>query len=130
MGLDQYAKASAYTMEQISAMHKAEQRVEMEEIMYWRKHNRLQGWMEDLWRARGGEGDFNLEYLELDADDIDNLRSAVLNGDLPETRGFFFGTDSYEADWRNELEAQDLEFCDKANQCFEQGLHVYYFCWW
>ena len=42
MGLDQYAYASTEI--------KSEDR---EELSYWRKHNRLQGWMEALWEDKG-----------------------------------------------------------------------------
>ena len=41
MGLDQYARI----------------REPGEEVMYWRKHNRLQGWMTDLWMKRTGNED-------------------------------------------------------------------------
>ena len=48
MGLDQYARI----------------RKPGEEIMYWRKHNRLQGWMTDLWMKRtGNENVDNFFYL-------------------------------------------------------------------
>ena len=41
MGLDQYA----------NRVNEAGDRVE---VAYWRKHNRLQGWMEDLYISKGG----------------------------------------------------------------------------
>ena len=42
MGLDQYAYAKT-----------SEDSEEQEELAYWRKHNRLHGWMEDLYRDKG-----------------------------------------------------------------------------
>jgi len=40
------------------------------EIAYWRKHPNLHGWFEQLYRERGGEGDFNGDELELFREDI------------------------------------------------------------
>ncbi len=54
MGLDMY-------------LHK---RPKGEEIGYWRKHNRLHGWMEHLWEKRGNTGVFNCVDLLLDNDDL------------------------------------------------------------
>ena len=71
MGLDQYAYAKASL--------EAE---ESEEIAYWRKHNRLQGWMEQLWEDKGKPnllegsnpiGDFNCIPVELTLSDIEQL---------------------------------------------------------
>lgn len=42
MGLDQYASIRKDGQED-------------QEIAYWRKHPNLQGWMEQLWREKGGE---------------------------------------------------------------------------
>ena len=64
------------------------------EIGCWQKHNRLQGWMEDLYREKGGTGVFNANAkVELTGEDLDNLEKAVENEDLPGTGGFFFGAD-------------------------------------
>ena len=66
--------------------------VELQEIAYWRKHPDLHGWMQKLYRKRGGENeDFNLSPLRLDAADIDALEKAVAKNRLPHTQGFFFG---------------------------------------
>ena len=32
---------------------------DVEQIHYWRKHPNLHGWMEDLYRAKGGAAEFN-----------------------------------------------------------------------
>ena len=98
MGLDQYAYAVP--------KKESESR---KELAYWRKHNRLQGWMEQLWYDKGrpnaqtdgnAMGDFNCVDLERDANDIDALEEAIENFALPETQGFFFGEDSYL--WKSE----------------------------
>ena len=129
MGLDQYAYASSEI--------KSEDR---EELAYWRKHNRLQGWMEDLWEDKGRPdfdsltnplGDFNCQPVELTLSDIEQLEAHVEGKSLPETGGFFFGNDSYE-DYEGEFgnKNNDLEFIEKARKAIEQGKKVYYDSWW
>ena len=89
MGLDQYA-------------YRVKANGEPFEIAYWRKHNRLQGWMENLWVEKGkpniqkhpdtGEliDEFNCVDMELTWEDIIdpspkkgevivNIKAAALN---------------------------------------------------
>jgi hypothetical protein len=129
MGLDQYAHATNTDGETV------------EEISYWRKHNRLQGWMENLWREKGRPNahpdvpedgmDFNCVPLPLTREDIDALEVIVNGKDLPETVGFFFGGDSYE-DYEGEWgdKKADLEFIQKARAHLKEGNEVSYSCWW
>ena len=82
MGLDQYAYSKQ--------SHDSEDQVE---LAYWRKHNRLQGYMEKLWERKGrpnyeptdngGLGDFNCIPVELNASDIEQLEASIHNKDLP-----------------------------------------------
>lgn len=136
MGLDQYAYSTDSNDEQV-------------ELAYWRKHNRLQGWMEQLWEDKGrpfqGEldnnplGDFNCVPLELTESDLDALEDDVCEKALPETGGFFFGNDSF--GWTTEddepykgkdyhYKPDDLEFIEKARQAISKGQKVYYNCWY
>lgn len=122
MGLDQYAYRTfdGGSVEQVDA----DQR-DLEEIAYWRKHPNLQGWMENLWRSKGNEGEFNCVMLELESEDLDNLFRAVTSKDLPETEGFFFGgpSDDY-------YHQEDLEFIQAAKDAIDDGDKVYYSSWW
>jgi hypothetical protein len=95
------------------------------ELMYWRKHPNLHGWMENLYREQGGEGDFNGDELELTWDDITRLEEDVLAGRLPATTGFFFGdgADDY-------YRQQDLEFIKQARADLFLGLKVFYNSSW
>ena len=107
--------------------------IEKEEIHYWRKHNRLHGWMEELWREKTGkEGKFNTEEVILELIDITNLEKAIINDELPETEGFFFGNDSYS--WDEEVLQQqkedDLKFVEEAKQAIMEGDEVIYSSWW
>lgn len=95
------------------------------EIAYWRKHPNLHGWMEQLYRSRGGEGDFNGDELELTWDDIDMLENDIKEGALPGTSGFFFGDpadDYYRED--------DLKFIKDARTHLFLGLRVFYNSSW
>ena len=127
MGLDQ----TAY---QVKSDYDSDSRTETTtktELHYWRKHNRLQGWMEELWRSKGGDGEFNLVDVTLDEDDLDRLEAAIQTKKLPETGGFFFGSDSYE-DYEGEYgyKDSDIEFVQKARKALQGCWRVVYSCWW
>jgi hypothetical protein len=101
------------------------------ELMYWRKHPNLHGWMERLWEEKGrpdAESNaemFNGVELELTWTDIENLEADILEDNLPGTSGFFFGDDSDEY-----YKAQDLEFVKQAKADLFLGLKVYYNSSW
>ena len=95
------------------------------ELAYWRKHPNLQGWMQDLWYTKGGEGEFNCVDLELEAEDLDLLEESLDEEALPETTGFFFGTDS-----SIHYAEQDREFIREARAAIKQGYTVIYNSWW
>jgi len=98
---------------------------EARELHYWRKHPDLHGWMEALYREKGGEEEsFNCVNVQLAESDIDRLEAALRGNRLPHTEGFFFGeTDG------SELEG-DLDFIRKAREALEQGETLYYSSWW
>jgi hypothetical protein len=134
MGLDQYAYAGIGD--------------EKEELTYWRKHNRLHGWMEQLWEDKGRPnapqqespmGDFNCVPVRLTLSDLEQLEAHILDKKLPETGGFFFGGDSF--DWESEdgkpfeegdyyYKETDLQFITDARKAIEEGKEVYYDSWW
>jgi hypothetical protein len=103
-----------------------------EEIAYWRKHNRLEGYFSKLYHDRGGTDQFNLEKVELSLEDLDKLEKVIENEDLPETQGFFFGGDSY-SDYRDPewgYYEKDQAFIREARERIEAGETVYYTSWW
>tara|TARA_Y100001938_G_C7925280_1_gene346573 strand:- start:75 stop:446 length:372 start_codon:yes stop_codon:yes gene_type:complete len=123
MGLDQYANArkgepttddEGYTYYEDSM-----------ELAYWRKHPNLQGWMQDLYYEKGGEGEFNCVDVELTLEDLNALEESLDDEALPETAGFFFGTDS--SDYYAEA---DREFIVAARAAIKQGYTVTYSSWW
>lgn len=128
MGLDQYAyvASKAGAMNEYYSQDVNENTVtKPREIAYWRKHPNLQGWMRELWESRGNEGDFNGDELELTWQDLEDLERAVTHGQLPATRGFFFG-DGSDEHYRD----SDLEFIKNARAELFLGLKVFYNSSW
>ena len=121
MGLDQYAYVSK------NGKHDDDSR----DIYYWRKHNRLQGWMENKYRDNGGTKVFNCVAVELTIDDIEQLDVVINNRMLPETGGFFFGSDSY-SDYEGEFgyKDDDIAFIGLARNELNKGNKLYYSSWW
>ena len=139
MGLDQYATARKgephkvpQTWTTTDADGNEEEVVEYynewedsRELAYWRKHPNLQGWMENLWRVKGNEGEFNCVDLELTLNDLDNLEKSLDNEALPETVGFFFGADA-----DDHYAEADREFIVQARAAIKQGYKIIYSSWW
>lgn len=122
MGLDMYAFATMVTPAEPVDFSAGEN---AGEIHYWRKHPNLHGWMQRLYRDKGGEqDDFNCVNLQLTAGDLDNLEADVKQKRLPETSGFFFG----ESDGTELVD--DLAFIAKAREALAANLTVFYTSWW
>ena len=139
MGLDQYAtarKGEPHTIEEeytytdqdgteqkgVNEYLKWDDTIQLAE---WRKHPNLQGWMENLWYEKGGEGEFNCVELEITLNDLNALEATLDEEELPETVGFFFGTDS-----SIHYAEADREFIVQARAAIKQGYTVVYSSWW
>lgn len=123
MGLDQYAFAVPSSPS--NKLIEQELPETREELFYWRKHPNLQGWMEKLYRSRGGQAAaFNCYTVKLTLEDLKRLREDVEANKLPKTSGFFFGES------RDEDKKLDLEFLDIAERAISDGKDVYYDSWW
>ena len=123
MGLDQYGiarKGEPKTDEHGYTFYEDEM-----ELAYWRKHPNLQGWMEELYHKKGGEDEFNCVDLELTLDDLEWLEDALDHNELPETAGFFFGSNA-----DDHYAEQDREFIVQARAAIKQGYKVIYSSWW
>ena len=97
------------------------------EICYWRKFNALHGWMEDLYRLKGGSKDsFNCTTVRLTDSDLDRLEMDTGNNKLVPVNGFFFGA--------QEIDSEDLEsvavFVKTAREAIADGKAVFYDSWW
>jgi hypothetical protein len=127
MGLDMYAfKMKAKEAGDIQTMAGWPEVIEREEIAYWRKFNHLHGWMEALYREKGGTDEFNCVYVRLEQADLDRLRAALYNKQLAHTPGFFFGGDEMH-EW--DVDATE-EFIEDAKQALLDGDAVFYYSWW
>lgn len=122
MGLDQYAVARKG--EPVKKDEDLEW-PEKKELAEWRKHPNLEGWMENLYRRKGGEEEFNCVDVELTLEDLDELEKAVKGKNMPKTEGFFFGSDSDE-----HYRKQDLQFIEDAREAIKEGWTVVYSSWW
>ena len=139
MGLDQYATARKgeprkvpQTWTTTDADGNEEEVVEYynewdDEIQLaeWRKHPNLQGWMQELYYEKGGEGEFNCVDLELTLEDLDALEATLDEEELPETVGFFFGSNA-----DDHYAEADREFIVQARAALKQGYKVFYSSWW
>lgn len=129
MGLDMYAFAvrKEDAIDTLTIRSKEDGREEnLSELFYWRKHHDLHGWMERLWRRKGGVGTFNCCPVQLTAEDLDALQFDLLNDALPKTQGFFFGDNPPD----DESLKEDLQFIQKARDTIADGFAVYYDSWW
>ena len=68
---------------------------------------------------------FNRQCIRLNTGDLDQLEMAVKLGELPPTKGFFFGDDASE-----HYKEYDLEMIEVARKAINFGLNVYYDSWW
>ena len=143
MGLDQYAYAAMRAGQRDDWWEGAEMDADTKEyvnpnltrprqLMYWRKHPNLQGWMQQLWESRGrpvadddSDTQFNGVELELEWRDIEQLESAIQRRRLPATTGFFFGDNSDDC-----YIEKDLEFCREARAALFLGERVFYNSSW
>ncbi|WP_414462477.1 phosphoglycerate kinase [Hyphomicrobium sp. DY-1] len=122
MGLDMFAYARAGLLPAAVDF----QHISIDEqLSYWRKHPDLHGWMERLYRTKGGsDPSFNCNAVELTAADLDQLEKDVRAGALPETSGFFFGESTPED------AEEDLAFIARARDALKAGKAIYYTSWW
>jgi len=121
MGLDMYA----FTTPQDVPAVDFEEPANAQEIHYWRKHPNLHGWMERLYRRKGGRAeDFNVAPVLLTDADLTDLHRDVVADRLPLTTGFFFGES------RPEEKQDDLDFIQKARAAIADGKKVFYTSWW
>ena len=126
MGLDMYA----YRVAQKDVVNDFEFNSDQDganDIAYWRKFNALHGWMERLYRAKGGTKEsFNCAPLRLELTDLDQLQRDIGENKLEPTVGFFFGEQTiYPEDI-----ASAMKFIFEARDIIKQGDAVYYDSWW
>ena len=132
MGLDMYAftvsaKDAGDNVVDLETNYGTDNELAKTELYYWRKFNALHGWMEDLYRLKGGiKTIFNCTTVRLTSEDLDRLEMDTGNNKLVPINGFFFGEQT--------LYPEDLEsvatFVAKAREALADGKAVYYDSWW
>lgn len=125
MGLDMFAHSYDPTAWD-DKNNRPKDGIKGKELWYWRKHHDLHGFMESLYRSRGGKDDFNLEFVRLTLEDLDKLAKTVKEYRLPATVGFFFGNNPPD----EESNADDLKFIAAARKEIKKGRIVAYTSWW
>ena len=149
MGLDQYAgtmreKVYEYTTQQGD---KIEDKYQMAGPFEWRKHARLQEFMNTLYMEKNKleskwERDkindeeyvwnpISWDKIELLEDDIDKLEEAINNGYCRYfcDGGFFWGHE-FQEEAAKDYKEKDLEFVEFAREALADGDTVIYECSW
>ena len=120
MGLDMYAYSAP------KGEDPRDDNVKTTELAYWRKFNALHGWMEDLYREKGGTAEFNCVPVKLELEDLDRLETVLEGGKLEPRTGFFFGAQEV---WPEDVESAQRFIAD-ARDAIADGRDVYYDSWW
>jgi len=125
MGLDMYA----FSVPAFAVKGEFDVNTEFKnELQYWRKHNALHSWMENLYRSKGGtEKSFNCIPVRLTKEDLNALIEDAKGHKLQSATGFFWGS---QYDYNDEIANEDIDFAHKALAEIDRGNAVYYDSWW
>lgn len=96
------------------------------EIDYFRKHHRLNDWMERLYRIKGGTGEFNGQSLQINQDDVHHLKAAIKHSNLEDLEELLMWQQTIDNRTKKEYNA----LCRKISKCLKEGWVVYYTCSW
>ena len=130
MGLDMYASSVAAAdagdnVVDLETNYGTDNEVEKTELFYWRKFNALHGWMEQLYRTKGGAKEsFNCTTVRLTNEDLDRLEREAST--LQPVEGFFFGEQTIYPEHLENL----TDFIYKARAALANKQAVYYDSWW
>jgi hypothetical protein len=96
--------------------------------------------MENLWyEIRKNTEEFNCVDMELNWEDIIQLATDIEKRNLPDTQGFFYGSDSYSyiMDSSSDLGHtdyqdlnEDLQFIETSKMALDCGDKIVYSCWY
>ena len=145
MGLDAYAGFQEPQPENVEPINDDAlyDTLQAGDEFYWRKHARLQEYMQKLWRVRkfgdeakfwGGlrmDGQHDLaEVIFLDKEDILDLQKRIENDNLPFCPDGFFWGQQFQEESMKEYKQLDLKFCKQALKWLDEGKKVWYDCSW
>jgi hypothetical protein len=129
MGLDQYAFINPREEQRTDDQGNSFTAKIAEQDFYWRKHSRLQDFMEEIWVEKTGRGklELNCQDMELTQSDINKLERAWQNSyrQNHSNGNFFYGHE-------HQVERMDLYHDDDeaAKEALAEGQKVIYHCWW
>lgn len=89
---------------------------------YWKKHYRLNEWMQSLYEQKGGNGDFNGDLVELTKEDLLALDKAT------DSDKFYDQFD--DPYWKEWIKECDKEFIKKALELIKKKFIISYCCDW
>ena len=133
MGLDQYGYINAEVVKTKGEDGHTYKEVKCEREFYWRKHARLQDFMEELFVAKTGRPatELNCYDMELTEDDVAKLELAWETGYAQNHSegGLFYGHKT-QAQAAKIYLPDDLAFITLAKKSLAKGQSVMYSCWW
>ena len=145
MGLDAYAGFQEPQPDNVEPINDDTfyDTLQHDDQFYWRKHARLQEYMQRIWREKkfgdeakywGGlrmDGKHDLaEVIFLEREDIVKLQELVENDNLPFCPDGFFWGHQFQEESMKEYKELDLKFCKQALKWLDEGKKVWYDCSW
>lgn len=98
---------------------------------YWRKHSRLQEFMQKLWHEKGNSNEFNCEEMPLTEENLQLLKQQIeSNFDGNFCAGGFFWGHQFQEDAVKQYQEEDTQFVNEALDAVRKGDEVIYSCWW
>ena len=126
MGLDMYAFSTplANVEDEFSVVDENKN----DEIMYWRKNRFIHNYMEKLYHQKGGEEEFDCQYVRLTTDDLLTLKEVIESGEIKDydNEGFFFGHGGYD----EKMKEKDIKFIAGAIDTIGWGNAIFYYAWY
>ena len=130
MGLDQIAYSNEVRQE--DGLHD-------EYPFYWRKHSKLQKFIENELLEKHGSlahhkpesiDDLNLRPIELNIATIAVLQNSLISNRMPKSEGRFFFGHQWQDERATEYFDQDMQFCSWAIDQISAGHQVFYRADW
>jgi len=133
MGLDQYAFINPREEQRTDDQGNSFTAKIAEKDFYWRKHSRLQDFMEELWVEKTGRpaNELNCEDMVLTEADINKLEGAWHNSYAQnQSEGGFFYGHQFQEESCQVYKDDDKNFIEAAKSAIKEGTQVVYSCWW
>ena len=113
MGLDMYLDGRRFFMKDKKDEDGYDIKTMNVELGYWRKHPNLHGYIVDQF----ADGEDDCRPIELFAPHIEQITKAIMENELPNTEGFFFGV----SDTSAEQVTTDLDVFNRALEWLKKG---------